>query len=83
MSQLIVCRQSTVLVVCVISYLTTYHINSVLGLEVWILASLSVCLLVFSNCIFMVIRQPQTKKEVSFMVRTGSVTLVLTLGLLL
>uniref|UniRef100_A0A3P9BFF3 Solute carrier family 7 member 2 n=1 Tax=Maylandia zebra TaxID=106582 RepID=A0A3P9BFF3_9CICH len=63
-SQLIVCRQSTVLVVCVISYLTTYHINSVLGLEVWILASLSVCLLVFSSCIFMVIRQPQTKKEV-------------------
>uniref|UniRef100_A0A3Q3CGR3 Solute carrier family 7 member 2 n=2 Tax=Haplochromini TaxID=319058 RepID=A0A3Q3CGR3_HAPBU len=67
-SQLIVCRQSTVLVVCVISYLTTYHINSVLGLEVWILASLSVCLLVFSSCIFMVIRQPQTKKKVSFMV---------------
>uniref|UniRef100_A0A669B724 Cationic amino acid transporter 2 n=1 Tax=Oreochromis niloticus TaxID=8128 RepID=A0A669B724_ORENI len=57
-----------VLVVCVISYLTTYHINSVLGLEVWILASLSVCLLVFSSCIFMVIRQPQTKKKVSFMV---------------
>lgn len=71
------------LVVCVISYLTTYHINSVLGLEVWILASLSVCLLVFSSCIFMVIRQPQTKKKVSFMVRTSSVTLVLTLGLLL
>ncbi|XP_056239473.1 cationic amino acid transporter 2 isoform X2 [Seriola aureovittata] len=57
-----------VLVVCVVSYLTTYHIYSVLGMEVWILALLSVCLLIFSGCVAMVCRQPQTSKKVSFMV---------------
>ncbi|XP_058506297.1 cationic amino acid transporter 2 isoform X1 [Solea solea] len=57
-----------VLVVCVISYLTTYHISSILGMEVWILALLCVCLLIFSGCTFMVCRQPQTNKKVSFMV---------------
>ncbi|XP_028315640.1 cationic amino acid transporter 2 isoform X2 [Gouania willdenowi] len=57
-----------VMFVCVISYLTTYHINSLLGLEVWILALLFLCLLIFSICVFMVCRQPQTSKKVSFMV---------------
>ncbi|XP_034739915.1 cationic amino acid transporter 2 isoform X2 [Etheostoma cragini] len=57
-----------VLVVCVVSYLTTYHIYSILGMEVWILASLSVCLLIFSGCVVMVCRQPQTSTKVSFMV---------------
>ncbi|XP_073342419.1 cationic amino acid transporter 2 [Pagrus major] len=57
-----------VLVVCVLSYLTTYHIGSILRMEVWILASLSMCLLIFSGCVFMVCRQPQTSKKVSFMV---------------
>lgn len=57
-----------VLVVCVVSYLSTYHFNSILGMEVWILALLSACLLIFSGCIFMVCRQPQTSKKVSFMV---------------
>ncbi|KAK5601193.1 Cationic amino acid transporter 2 [Crenichthys baileyi] len=57
-----------VLIVCVISYLTTYHFNSVIDLEVWILALLSMCLLIFSFCVFMVYRQPQTTKKVSFMV---------------
>uniref|UniRef100_A0A4W6BQQ9 Cationic amino acid transporter 2 n=1 Tax=Lates calcarifer TaxID=8187 RepID=A0A4W6BQQ9_LATCA len=50
------------------SYLTTYHISSILGMEVWILASLSMCLLIFSGCVLMVYRQPQTSKKVSFMV---------------
>lgn len=57
-----------VIIVCIISYLTTYYLNSILGLEVWILALLSVCLLSFSFCVFMVCRQPQTTKKVSFMV---------------
>ncbi|XP_070768995.1 cationic amino acid transporter 2 [Enoplosus armatus] len=57
-----------VLVVCVVSYLTTYHIDSILSLDVWILALLTACLLVFSGCVFMVCRQPQTSKKVSFMV---------------
>ncbi|XP_029297156.1 cationic amino acid transporter 2 [Cottoperca gobio] len=57
-----------VLVVCVMSYLTTYHIYAILGVEVWILALLFVCLLIFSGCVFMVCRQPQTSKKVSFMV---------------
>ena len=61
------------LVVCVVSYLTTYYIDSVLGLELWILALLAVCLLIFSGCTFMVCRQPQTKKKVSFMVRGSSI----------
>ncbi|XP_072252240.1 cationic amino acid transporter 2 isoform X1 [Leuresthes tenuis] len=57
-----------VMVVCVISYLTTYHISSLFHLEVWILVLLSVCLVVFSACVLMVCRQPQTTKKVSFMV---------------
>ncbi|KAL6117978.1 slc7a2 [Pungitius sinensis] len=57
-----------VLVVCVVSYLTTYHIYSILGMEVWILALLTGCLLIFSGCVAMVCRQPQTTKKVSFMV---------------
>ncbi|XP_063732893.1 cationic amino acid transporter 2 isoform X2 [Eleginops maclovinus] len=57
-----------VLVVCVMSYLTTYHIYNILDLEIWILASLLLCLLIFSCCVFMVCRQPQTSKKVSFMV---------------
>uniref|UniRef100_A0A8C4HWZ7 Solute carrier family 7 member 2 n=1 Tax=Dicentrarchus labrax TaxID=13489 RepID=A0A8C4HWZ7_DICLA len=57
-----------VLAVCVLSYLTTYHIGSILRLEVWVLASLCLCLIVFSVCVFMVCRQPQTTKKVSFMV---------------
>uniref|UniRef100_A0AAQ4PI84 Solute carrier family 7 member 2 n=1 Tax=Gasterosteus aculeatus aculeatus TaxID=481459 RepID=A0AAQ4PI84_GASAC len=57
-----------VLVVCGVSYLTTYHIYSILCMEVWIVALLTVCLLVFSGCVAMVCRQPQTTKKVSFMV---------------
>uniref|UniRef100_A0A3Q1K6J5 Cationic amino acid transporter 2 n=1 Tax=Anabas testudineus TaxID=64144 RepID=A0A3Q1K6J5_ANATE len=64
----IVSSHTTVLLVCVVSYLTTYHINAILGMEVWILASLSLCVLIFAGCIFMVCRQPQTSKKVSFMV---------------
>uniref|UniRef100_A0A3Q0T1J7 Solute carrier family 7 member 2 n=1 Tax=Amphilophus citrinellus TaxID=61819 RepID=A0A3Q0T1J7_AMPCI len=50
--------------ITLVIYLTTYHINSILGMEVWILALLSVCLLIFSSCVFMVVRQPQTNKKV-------------------
>lgn len=57
---------------CGVSYLTTYHIYSILCMEVWIVALLTVCLLVFSGCVAMVCRQPQTTKKVSFMVRGGS-----------
>ncbi|XP_071397420.1 cationic amino acid transporter 2-like, partial [Centroberyx affinis] len=57
-----------VLLVCVMSYLTTYHGYSIIRLEVWILAALSVTLLIFSGCVFMICRQPQTSKKVSFMV---------------
>lgn len=57
-----------VLLVCVASYLTTYHNNSIIGMEVWILASLAVCLLLFGGCVYMICRQPQTSKKVSFMV---------------
>ncbi|XP_041653199.1 cationic amino acid transporter 2 isoform X2 [Cheilinus undulatus] len=57
-----------VLLVCVVSYLTTYHISSIVGMEVWILVLMSMCLLIFTGCIFMICRQPQTSKKVSFMV---------------
>uniref|UniRef100_A0A3Q1K6I7 Cationic amino acid transporter 2 n=1 Tax=Anabas testudineus TaxID=64144 RepID=A0A3Q1K6I7_ANATE len=67
-SSTFVSSHTTVLLVCVVSYLTTYHINAILGMEVWILASLSLCVLIFAGCIFMVCRQPQTSKKVSFMV---------------
>lgn len=64
-----VCFLITVLDVCVVSYLTTYHLQSISCFEVWILALLSVCLVIFSGCVLMVCRQPQTTKKVSFMVR--------------
>uniref|UniRef100_A0A667ZV59 Cationic amino acid transporter 2 n=1 Tax=Myripristis murdjan TaxID=586833 RepID=A0A667ZV59_9TELE len=57
-----------VLLVCMISYLTTYYGASIIGMETWILAALSVSLVIFSGCIFMICRQPQTSKKVSFMV---------------
>ncbi|KAF7644138.1 hypothetical protein LDENG_00227040, partial [Lucifuga dentata] len=57
-----------VLLVCVVSYLTTYHSDSVMRVEAWILAALSVSLLVFLACVLMICRQPQTSKKVSFMV---------------
>lgn len=58
----------TVVIVCVLSYLTTYHISSILGTQVWVLVLLSMCLLLFSCCILLICRQPQTSKKVSFMV---------------
>ncbi|KAK7899491.1 hypothetical protein WMY93_020344 [Mugilogobius chulae] len=57
-----------VLLVCVMSYLTTYHIGSIVSLEIWVLVLLTFCLLLFSLCVFMICRQPQTSKKVSFMV---------------
>lgn len=72
---LFVFDQTAALVVCVISYITTYHINSILGMEVWSLALLSVSLLIFSSCIFMICRQPQTSKKVSFMVRGQNINI--------
>ncbi|CAJ1058303.1 cationic amino acid transporter 2 [Xyrichtys novacula] len=62
------CISVLVLLVCVMSYLTTYHIYCILNMEVWILVLLSTCLLMFSGCVFMICRQPQTSKKVSFMV---------------
>lgn len=54
--------------VCVLSYITTYHIPSILSMKVWVLAVLSVSLLVFCSCVLLICRQPQTSKKVSFMV---------------
>lgn len=58
----------TVVIVCALSYLTTYHISSILGTQVWVLVLLSVGLLLFSCCVLLICRQPQTSKKVSFMV---------------
>uniref|UniRef100_A0A8C6SUT9 Solute carrier family 7 member 2 n=1 Tax=Neogobius melanostomus TaxID=47308 RepID=A0A8C6SUT9_9GOBI len=57
-----------VLLVCAMSYLTTYHIRDIVYLEVWVLVLLAVLLLLFSLCVLMICRQPQTSKKVSFMV---------------
>ncbi|XP_057706627.1 cationic amino acid transporter 2 isoform X2 [Corythoichthys intestinalis] len=57
-----------VLLVCVISYLTTYHNDAIISIQVWVLVSLSICLLVFGGCTVMICRQPQTTQKVSFMV---------------
>lgn len=59
---------NTVTAVCVLSYITTYHIPSILSMKVWVLAVLSVSLLVFCSCVLLICRQPQTSKKVSFMV---------------
>ncbi|XP_058853766.1 cationic amino acid transporter 2-like [Acipenser ruthenus] len=55
-------------VVCIVSTLTTYKGEAVLAMESWILGLLAVCLMVFIVCLFIVWRQPQTRKKVSFMV---------------
>lgn len=60
---------NTVTAVCVLSYVTTYHIHSILAMKVWVLALLSISLLVFCSCVLLICRQPQTSKKVSFMVR--------------
>ncbi|KAJ3588176.1 hypothetical protein NHX12_011770 [Muraenolepis orangiensis] len=53
-----------VILVCIVSYLTTYHGSSILGLELWILAALSVSMFLFGGCVFLICRQPQTTKKV-------------------
>lgn len=68
-----VLSRPAVLLVCVVSYLTTYHVGAILALEVWVLGLLCTCLLIFTGCIFMVCRQPQTSKKVSFMVCSSSI----------
>ncbi|XP_061107452.1 cationic amino acid transporter 2 isoform X2 [Conger conger] len=57
-----------VLVVCVVSSLTTYKGQAILDLEPWILCVLFVAIFIFFICVFVIWRQPQTQKKVSFMV---------------
>ncbi|XP_036406610.1 cationic amino acid transporter 2 isoform X2 [Megalops cyprinoides] len=57
-----------VLVVCVVSTLTTYKGQAILAMESWILGLLAVAFVIFVACVFIVCRQPQTRKKVSFMV---------------
>ncbi|XP_029108159.1 cationic amino acid transporter 2 isoform X1 [Scleropages formosus] len=57
-----------VLLVCTISTLTTYYTPAILEMEPWALALLVAALLVLVGCIFVICRQPQTQKKVSFMV---------------
>ncbi|KAJ8269697.1 hypothetical protein COCON_G00123040 [Conger conger] len=57
-----------VLVVCVVSSLTTYKGQAILDLEPWILCVLLVAIFIFFICVFVIWRQPQTQKKVSFMV---------------
>lgn len=59
--------------VCLLSYLTTYHISSILCTEVWVLVLLSISVVIFSSCIILICKQPQTCKKVSFMVRAAQV----------
>uniref|UniRef100_A0A8C9V3D5 Cationic amino acid transporter 2 n=1 Tax=Scleropages formosus TaxID=113540 RepID=A0A8C9V3D5_SCLFO len=56
------------LLVCTISTLTTYYTPAILEMEPWALALLVAALLVLVGCIFVICRQPQTQKKVSFMV---------------
>ncbi|XP_026868789.2 cationic amino acid transporter 2 [Electrophorus electricus] len=57
-----------VIVVCLISALTTHYGQDVLALEPWVLGTLAASLVIFFTCVFLVCRQPQTSKKVSFMV---------------
>ncbi|XP_051514292.1 cationic amino acid transporter 2 isoform X2 [Myxocyprinus asiaticus] len=56
------------LIVCVISTLNTYYGQAIVAMEPWALGVLAVSLIIFIMCIFLVCRQPQTRKKVSFMV---------------
>ncbi|XP_051506028.1 cationic amino acid transporter 2-like isoform X2 [Myxocyprinus asiaticus] len=57
-----------VLVVCVVSTLNTYYGQAIVAMEPWALGVLASSLFIFITCIFLVCRQPQTRKKVSFMV---------------
>ncbi|XP_051715517.1 cationic amino acid transporter 2 isoform X1 [Ctenopharyngodon idella] len=57
-----------VLIVCVVSTLNTYYGQAVIAMEPWALGILAASLFVFIMCLFLVCRQPQTRKKVSFMV---------------
>ncbi|XP_030620863.1 cationic amino acid transporter 2 isoform X2 [Chanos chanos] len=57
-----------VIAVCVVSALTTYCSQAILDLKPWILGTLAACSVIFIGCVFVICRQPQTHKKVSFMV---------------
>ncbi|XP_051945153.1 cationic amino acid transporter 2 isoform X2 [Xyrauchen texanus] len=56
------------LIVCVVSTLNTYYGQAIVAMEPWALGVLAASLIIFIMCIFLVCRQPQTRKKVSFMV---------------
>nr|Q5PR34.1 RecName: Full=Cationic amino acid transporter 2; Short=CAT-2; Short=CAT2; AltName: Full=Low affinity cationic amino acid transporter 2; AltName: Full=Solute carrier family 7 member 2 [Danio rerio]AAH86843.1 Solute carrier family 7 (cationic amino acid transporter, y+ system), member 2 [Danio rerio] len=58
----------TVLVVCVVSTLNTYYGQAIIAMELWALGVLAASLFIFIICVFLICRQPQTRKKVSFMV---------------
>uniref|UniRef100_A0A673JTI7 Cationic amino acid transporter 2 n=1 Tax=Sinocyclocheilus rhinocerous TaxID=307959 RepID=A0A673JTI7_9TELE len=57
-----------VFVVCVVSTLNTYYGQAIIAMEPWALGVLGASLFIFIMCMLLVCRQPQTRKEVSFMV---------------
>lgn len=61
------------LAVCVVSTLNTYYGHAIVAMEPWALGLLAASLFIFLLCFLLVYRQPQTKKKVSFMVRTQNV----------
>ncbi|XP_048088183.1 cationic amino acid transporter 2 isoform X1 [Alosa alosa] len=57
-----------VVVVCIISTLTTHYQHAIVAMEPWVLGVLAASVGVFIICVFIICKQPQTSRKVSFMV---------------
>ncbi|XP_028815777.1 cationic amino acid transporter 2 isoform X2 [Denticeps clupeoides] len=57
-----------VVVICVVSILTTYYGQTILALAPWALGTLAGTFVIFVASIFLICKQPQSSRKVSFMV---------------
>lgn len=57
-----------VVVICIVSIVTTHYQNAIVALEPWSLGVLAASFGVFLICVFVICKQPQTTRKVSFMV---------------
>ncbi|XP_062379907.1 cationic amino acid transporter 2 [Sardina pilchardus] len=57
-----------VVAVCIISTLTTHYQHAIVAMAPWVLGVLAASFGVFIICVFIICKQPQTSRRVSFMV---------------
>ncbi|XP_063046177.1 cationic amino acid transporter 2 isoform X2 [Engraulis encrasicolus] len=57
-----------VVLVCIISVITTHYQEAIVAMAAWALGALAASFAVFIICVFIICKQPQTSRRVSFMV---------------